>query len=252
MRLTLWLEELRDDVKFAFRQLRRAPAFTLVAVLTLALGIGANSAIFALVDATLLRPLPYGDPDRLVTVWESTDATTRGLRVAAEHARLERAQPHVRDDRRLHAERRRHGDGRRATATPKRCRGSGSPPASSTCWRQADRRPHVPAQTTSSSAASVVVMSEAFWRDALQPRPVDRRPRDPARRHALYRRRRRAEGLPDPRPHAACGRCGRSRQHAAARARRPIMLQVVGRMKPGVAIAGRRSRPAGGRRRPGA
>ena len=58
MRLTTWLEELRDDLKFAFRQLRNSPAFTLVATLTLALGIGANSAIFALVDATLLRPLP--------------------------------------------------------------------------------------------------------------------------------------------------------------------------------------------------
>jgi hypothetical protein len=53
MRVSLWLEELRDDLKFAFRQLRNSPAFTLVATLTLALGIGANSAIFALVDATL-------------------------------------------------------------------------------------------------------------------------------------------------------------------------------------------------------
>ena len=59
MRVTLWLEELAGDLKFAFRQLRVSPSFTLVATLTLALGIGANSAIFALVDATLLRPLPY-------------------------------------------------------------------------------------------------------------------------------------------------------------------------------------------------
>ena len=117
--MTLWLEELRDDVKFAFRQLRAAPAFTLVAVLTLALGIGANSAIFALVDATLLRPLPYRDADRLVTIWETSDATRARVRVAAEHARLEGAQPHVRDDRRLHAERRQHGDGR-----PRRQRGN--------------------------------------------------------------------------------------------------------------------------------
>ena len=77
--MTLWLEELREDTKFAFRQLRSAPAFTLVAVLTLALGIGANSAIFALVDATLLRPLPYRDADRLVTIWETSDATPRGF-----------------------------------------------------------------------------------------------------------------------------------------------------------------------------
>ena len=79
MRVTLWFEELRDDVKFAIRQLSAAPAFTLVATLTLALGIGANSAIFALVDATLLRPLPYGDADQLVTIWETSSATPRGF-----------------------------------------------------------------------------------------------------------------------------------------------------------------------------
>jgi putative ABC transport system permease protein len=79
MRLTIWLEELRDDLKFAFRQLKNSPAFTLVATLTLALGIGANSAIFALVDATLLRPLPYGEPDRLVSIWERSAKTPRGF-----------------------------------------------------------------------------------------------------------------------------------------------------------------------------
>ena len=77
MRITQWLEELRDDVRFASRQLRGAPGFTIVATLTLALGIGANSAIFALVDATLLKPLPYRDPQRLVVVWEKTDKNPR-------------------------------------------------------------------------------------------------------------------------------------------------------------------------------
>jgi len=70
MRLTQRLEDLRNDVRFAIRQLRRAPGFTLVAALTLALGIGANSAIFALADATLLRPFPFPESDRLVMVWE--------------------------------------------------------------------------------------------------------------------------------------------------------------------------------------
>ena len=79
MQVTLFLEELRDDIKFALRQLAAAPAFTLVATLTLALGIGANSAIFALVDATLLRPLPYPNPDRLVTIWEKSPSTARGF-----------------------------------------------------------------------------------------------------------------------------------------------------------------------------
>src|SRR5688572_9802706 len=70
MRLTQWLEDLRDDVAVALRQLRASRAFTLIAVLTLALGIGANSAMFAVADATLLRPLPFADPDRLVSVSE--------------------------------------------------------------------------------------------------------------------------------------------------------------------------------------
>ena len=73
-----WLEELVADLTFAVRQLRRAPGFALVAALTLALGIGANSAIFALVDATLLRPLPFPDSDRLVMIWERSEASARG------------------------------------------------------------------------------------------------------------------------------------------------------------------------------
>ena len=74
----MWLEEFRCDVRFSVRQLTGWPGFTAVAVITLALGIGANSALFALVDATLLRPLPFRQPDRLVMVWEKTSTSSRG------------------------------------------------------------------------------------------------------------------------------------------------------------------------------
>src|SRR5258708_2883273 len=63
---------LRQDVRYALRMFRRSPAFALTAVFTIALGVGANTAIFTAVDRVLVRPLPFRDPDRLVRLWEDS------------------------------------------------------------------------------------------------------------------------------------------------------------------------------------
>lgn len=64
------MHALTGDLKYGLRLIRKSPAFSLVTIATLALGIGANAAIYSIVDAVLVRPLPYRDPDRLVMVWE--------------------------------------------------------------------------------------------------------------------------------------------------------------------------------------
>jgi len=68
---SVWIEQLRQDLSYGIRALWKNPGFAIVIVLTLALGIGANTAIFSVVRAVVLAPLPYPQPDRLVVVWEN-------------------------------------------------------------------------------------------------------------------------------------------------------------------------------------
>jgi putative ABC transport system permease protein len=76
---------ITQDVRYAFRSLARAPGFTLVAVITLALGIGGTTAIFSVVDGILLRPLPYPEPQSIVSVFRASPAGERGSFSAADY-----------------------------------------------------------------------------------------------------------------------------------------------------------------------
>jgi hypothetical protein len=65
------MQTLIRDLRFAFGSLLKRPGFTLVVVLTLGLGIGVNTAVFGVINAVLLKPLPYRDSDRIVTIWQN-------------------------------------------------------------------------------------------------------------------------------------------------------------------------------------
>lgn len=71
--IVVWLEQPLEDIRFAFRLLYKTPGYTIVAILTIALGIGVNSAIFSIFYATLIAPFPYLEPDQLVVVWSNID-----------------------------------------------------------------------------------------------------------------------------------------------------------------------------------
>jgi predicted permease len=166
------LDTLLGDVRYAARLLVKAPGFSVAAIATLALGIGAATTIFTLVDGVMLRPLPYTDPDRLVAIWELLTPTTPQANEAAAPERIVVAPANLADYRRARlltsmagfVETTRNFVG---AGSPERLVGEevtgeyfavlGVPPLHGRALAGAD----------AASAAKVMVVSHAFWRDRL-------------------------------------------------------------------------------------
>ena len=75
--MSSWADSIGSDVRFGFRLLRKSPVFSAIAIATLALGIGANTAMFSVLDSVVLRPLPFSASDRLAALWESQQDQSR-------------------------------------------------------------------------------------------------------------------------------------------------------------------------------
>jgi putative ABC transport system permease protein len=171
-RSLVWLDDARRDLQYAVRMLRRTPGFTAVALLTLALGIGANSAIFSVVNAVLLRPLPYASSDRLVHVSLAFN-TGFGERTSIPMADFlawrasNRACAHVAayaDSETVAVSSAGEAEAVVATAaTAQFFDALGAKAAVGRLWRDGDDEPGAP---------PTVVMSHSYWRDRLNSDPV--------------------------------------------------------------------------------
>ena len=186
---------MHSDLRYAWRAMWKSPSTTIGAILALALGIGATTTIFGLLNAVLLRPLPYPDADRLVEIWGNVQRQTRRAprRVGARLLRLARSDDVVRRDggveqRELHRLRRRRARARQL--------GDRRRPVLRAARRPADARPPVSGRRFSAQRAARGRDRRTPVGAALQSRRRRDRPRASPRRARLHRRRRRPRALP--------------------------------------------------------
>ena len=209
------VQTLVSDVRYAVRSLQRTPSFALAVVAVLALGIGANTAIFSILNAVLLRPLPFPEPDRLVRLFHvPPQATFPGMaRFSLSPANFYDWQRDARSFERMAiyrfrqftltgAARRSHHGGRGGRGLL-RDRG-----------HAAGARAAFPPRRRHPGGRAWSILSHGFWKSALRRRARRRRPHAEARRRAVHDRRRdaarRSRSPPGARPPAISGCRSRS------------------------------------------
>ena len=178
------MRTLSQDLRYAIRALLTAPGFSIVAILSLAIGIGANTAIFSVASALLLRPLPYQDADRLVILWNTlsrpraspkTGSRPRSTSTSRTARRLRGGRD--RDRRQLQPDGRRRAGARRRPSASRRtcCRCSACGRASAGCSRPDDDRPGRRARRCSATArgcGATAAIRDAIGRVAHAQRPA--------------------------------------------------------------------------------
>ena len=230
------MHAIKQDLTYALRLLVKQPGVTCIAILTLALGIGANTAIFSAVNAILLRPLPYADPDRLVMVFEKRLAEGVLDNVVSPADFLDWSKMNGAFDG-IAAMTDANADLTGAGEPVRLSAGAVSPPFFDVLGVQPALGRTFRTEEAIVGQHRVVILSHGLWQRRFGSDAVDRRPQDPAERDSSRSGRRPAVHLRVPEHRAdAVERRSRSKADTQAPSRVNHFLSVYARLKPGVTL----------------